>query len=480
MFCRPARTSFPSLAVFSFVALVFCAATSSAQTFTIAPRGQVLPATGVAEPALPPLPAGQDFASEVIGDAWDFEQESDWNLMFSLDALDPHKSAWSGIPQLVEGVFTGVANSTYPSINLQFEGVAGGFNMAARNGVRYPIDANRYRRLSFRVRRSVVPSDAGGDQMGAMWFSATTRNEGSGGALFTARGFDAQSSRYNSQMPPAQQGTGWQIYKVDLDALRDVWGYGTPWAGTMRGLDLRLGSGSDLVGSTIEVDWVQLTRRGTATATLSFAGFGGPVTVTARHVETGDTIQVFPDAGTDATTFPDGSTFTWDYGFLPPGTWIVTSAGPHASRDVTFFIKPAPIVQVLDPDVAGGRDFATTVIGDTWDFGNPDDVTRYGRLHDVADVTFGPAGLTATAQGPGGDAQGEGDAFVAPVYGQDAFTIPAEDTYGRLTFTLEYLTGKDVSGLAALGEDWAASSTSSGRAALNAAARASRKLVRWS
>jgi len=67
---------------------------------------------------------------------------------------------------------------------------------------------------------------------------------------------------------------------------------------------------------------------------LNFSGFGGPVTVRARHAETGDVIQVYPDNGTNATTFADGSSYTWDYGFLPP------AAGPSRRRGPTAAARP--------------------------------------------------------------------------------------------------------------------------------------------
>ena len=405
------------------------------------------------------MPAGRDFASEVIGDPWDFEQPSDWNQMYSVDAYDARRSAWVGIPQLVNGVFTGKPNSTVPIIDMQFEGIGGGFNMAGRNGMRYPIDGGKYRRLSFRVRRSVIPPDPGADLMGVTWFTQITRAAGAGGRLFISRGYNPHGNRYDNQMPVPQNGSGWQIYKVDLDSSGGVLSHGTPWAGTVRGLDVRLGTGSELLNSTIEVDWVRLTARGTATATLNFSGFGGPVTVKARHTETGDVIQVYPDNGTNATTFADGSSYTWDYGFLPPGLWAITSSGLNGSRTADLVVDPAPVINVIDPDVSGGKDYATTVFGDPWDLANREDVTRHGRLYDMNAATFGPTGLTATTLGAGGEAAGEGDAFVAfldaGLHFPNEISIPADEYY-RLSFTLEYLTGKELPGPVALSDDWGA------------------------
>ena len=87
--------------------------------------------------------------------------------------------------------------------------------------------------------------------------------------------------------------------------------------------------------------------------------------------------------------FADNSFLDWDYGYLPPGTWTITAQGSSASRTATLNIDAAPVVSVLDPDVEGGRDFATTVIGDAWDLTNAQDVQRNNAtLHhlDSADV----------------------------------------------------------------------------------------------
>lgn len=364
----------------AILCVVFCGlagGTATGQSFTMTrpSGGGAMAAAGTTGAA-----AGRDFATDVIGDPWDFEQETDYNLQYSLHQTDAYLSAWVGRPTLVNGVFTGIAANPAPKISLQFEGIAGGFNMAGKNGVRYPIDANRYRRLSFRVRRP--PTGVPYDGMQVLWFRDITRQAGSaGGRLWPAKGYNHQSNRYNNQMPAASQDSGWQIFKVDLDLPGGAWAHGVPWTGTMRGIEITLGDqySTALVNRTVEVDWVRLTERGTAVVNLSFSGFGGPVTVMAQHTETGDVIQITPDNGTAATTFADGTSFLWDYGFLPPGTWTITASRGGTSRSQTLVIDPPPVIHVTEPDVSGGRDFARAVIGDAWDLTNPQDITRYGR-----------------------------------------------------------------------------------------------------
>jgi hypothetical protein len=325
---------------------------------------------------------------------------------------------------------------------MQFAGVDGAFNALGRTGVVYPIDASRFTRLSFRVRRSNgIPST--NDYVGVLYWPETSR-AGGGFKLRPARGADPGASFANMSPTASQPGSGYQIFRIDLDATSPLQG-GVSWGGIMRGLQVRLAQSAGAVGANFDLDWVRLTERGAnTTRRLQWSGFGGRVILTATHAQTGDVIQIYPDGG--AVDFADNTFYDWDYGYLPPGTWTVTATRGGTSRSTTLNLNAAPFINVLDPDVSGGRDFATTVIGDAWDLTNPEDVTRYGRWWHMNSVNFGESGFTGVTRG-GTYAQGCAndtcpDSFVqfmddwsdAP---GTALTIDA-NTYHRLTFTLEY------------------------------------------
>ena len=296
--------------------------------------------------------------------------------------------------------------------------------------------------------------------MGVMWFTASPgRPRPTAARLFPSRGYDPHAARYENQMPVAQQGTGWQIYKVDLDGSSPL-AYGQ--AVGEHGARLRdqarhrqRAEGQHHRPRLGAADRARHRGRPRSTSRAS----AGPVTVTARHAETGDTIQIYPDNGTNATTFADDSTY--HVGLRVPAAGHVDDHLHRQERHAdapNSSVDPAPIVHVPDPDVAGGRDFATTVLGDAWDLTNAR-TSRRGRLYDMTAATFGPNGLTATTLGPGGDAVGQGDSFVA--FLDASLTYPNEvsinaDDYYRLSFTLEYLTGKELPGPIALDNDWGA------------------------
>jgi hypothetical protein len=393
--------------------------------------GQILTINGAGSAA---APSGADFATTVIGDPWDFNERSDFVYMFSDDGSNPSpQPAFTSIPTVAGGVLSGVARSNQPGIQLQFEGIDGAINSVGRTGVVFPIDANRFRRLSFRAYRSSnIPAIQ--DFVGAFWWPNTGRGDGGLRYAF-ANGFTDLAPIANMS-PTAQQGAaGWHIYRIDLD-LPNALQSGTPWAGIMRGLLIRLAANSNTAaGSTFTLDWVRLTERTSATTRqLSWSGFNGPVTLTAAHAQTGDVIQIYPE--NSGSTFPASGSYAWDVGYLPPGTWIVTAqAGGAVSNQVTLTIDPAPYLTITEPDAAGGRDYAATVLGDALDLSNPQDVTRYGRLWQMASAQFSEQGFIGTTTG-------QTDSFVQFI---DDWTDPPgtaitldANTYHRLSFTIEY------------------------------------------
>src|SRR5262249_47601161 len=101
--------------------------------------------------------AAEDFASTVIGDPWDFENPDDYSYRYPMDvaAATAGQSTFQNVPDVANGLLHGVLRGSSPRVNLQFEGIRGAFNQVGRTGIRYPIDANRYTRISFRLKRSV-------------------------------------------------------------------------------------------------------------------------------------------------------------------------------------------------------------------------------------------------------------------------------------------------------------------------------------
>ena len=115
---------------------------------------QSLSFTGAGNGSSRTVAAGPDFAATVVGDPWDFAQESDYVWMYS--------DGWASRPTVADGRLVGTVSASAadaaPSLQIQFEGITGALNVVGKNGVVYPIDPTRYNRLSFRMRRSVRPN----------------------------------------------------------------------------------------------------------------------------------------------------------------------------------------------------------------------------------------------------------------------------------------------------------------------------------
>ncbi|MPZ17313.1 MAG: hypothetical protein GEV06_05295 [Luteitalea sp.] len=421
----------------SFLALVIAmvAATPAALAQTLSVNGTTAVAVGSAE----------DYAASVIGDPWDFDQTTDH--VYMLEQTQGSES-WQSVPAVSGGVLRATARLAAPTLYLLFEGMPGAVNRLEKTGVRHPIDTRRFVQLSFRMRRSTAPRPD--ELVGAQYLTGVPRGAATWGIeQGQAAGGVGPDSRMVNQSPVSQQTSpGWHLYTIILDRrLAAPFSAGQPWNATGIARALNLGLGSGLAGATIEMDWVRLTERG-QTVHLSWSNLGGAITLTARHTQTGDVIQIYPESAS-SVTFPDDSSYTWDYGYLPPGTWRVTAASEaRQSNAVTVDIAPAPLVTVLDPDEAGGRDFAETLLADGWDLTNSQDL-RHGRLWETVNAAFGASGMTGTSDGNN----------PAVILADDWDDPPGTelvidaDRFHRLSFTIEY-DHKELGINAALADTW--------------------------
>ena len=143
---------------------------------------------------------GADFATTVLGDPWDLEEDTDWVRMYTDNGSGA--PMFSGTPTQASGVLRGVSAGNAPSIQMLYQGIDGALNSVGRSGVLTPIDTSRYRRLSFRARRSVGTPDVA-DRVAAFWFPQSSM-AGSGFALWQARG-TLPGSQHANMMPQAAQ-----------------------------------------------------------------------------------------------------------------------------------------------------------------------------------------------------------------------------------------------------------------------------------
>lgn len=290
------------------------------------------------------LRAGPDFASDIIGDAWDFSNAEDQNL-------DPmQRRGWTSF---------GVANGRIGGTLTTVDGSANGSHISflerayygglkpGRTGTKFPIDAGSYTKLSFKM-----GINGSGQFPRVYWFPRELGHPaGTGGGW---RYVDTQTA-----MP-----VGDNIAVVNMNQSL---GGGDPWAGLMRGFAIY--PNSSTVGYPVTFDWVRLTtgdsHPSSAMMPIAWSGGSGPAT-----------IHVIDAAGTVLTvqTGVSGSTFTWNYGVLPPGIYTLRVTRGSSVGNTTFRVNAPPTIQITDPDETGGEDFATAQLGNPWDMNDGADV----------------------------------------------------------------------------------------------------------
>jgi hypothetical protein len=292
------------------------------------------PASGVK------LPAGPDYATDVLGDPWDMNNAED----ISPYPDETSRAGW-GSDFAVSGGRVGgttVLNSkgkkdtSLAFLNRGFYDVVN----TGRTGLRYPISSSFYKVVSFKMN-----SGAADEYPQAYWFHYPR-----GGA---------NGTEYGVRFLPKTV-VGNQIVVADLTQALEA---GSAWtAGSVKGF--RLDPNGTKVGHKVYFDWVRLTRSDsetTAKQRISWSGGSGSTT-----------IDVIDAAGTAfrVASGLTGTFYDWNYGVLPPGAYTlrITRGSQVATRP--FSINNPPLLTVTDPDETGGQDYATQVLGNPWDMDN--------------------------------------------------------------------------------------------------------------
>ncbi|MBI4321364.1 MAG: hypothetical protein HY675_22965 [Chloroflexi bacterium] len=195
-------------------------------------------------PALPgvTLPEADDFAKVVLGDPWDMIEITDIRKEWSYNLSSV--SVAGGVLTAVSGTDTnpnnGAKSPGNPQLYLLFPGWPSTANVG-KLGKNYPIDAARYKQLSFRM---YLDAASATDVARVYW--ATDETFGSWG--------------YSNGM---RVYAGWNTYVINLATIGRFAG-NSDWGNIMRALRL---DPTTSAGVTIQIDWVRLTPLDTAATT---------------------------------------------------------------------------------------------------------------------------------------------------------------------------------------------------------------------
>ncbi len=288
-----------------------------------------------------------DFASESFADAWDFSNIEDHSLTPSVKMQDLDSIAISG------GLFHAHAVES-PSADgrlwMTDSWEVGGLPWG-RDGALHPIDASRFTRISVRMN---APRSAD---------TATIVYSTCGVVIVQCLG----------QRPFPLQ-AGWHTYDIVIG--NDVPSYGGAWAGLVNGIAIT----PTVIGGNFQIDWIRVYEPST-----------GGVNVTVSDTTPGSAPTVYWDADTNqannTASNPDwgpvgsasGGVVSFPSDRYPPGTYrfYAVDDGAASGYSSALTIEARPQVRVIQPDRAGGADYATIVRGDPWDFSQQSDVASF-------------------------------------------------------------------------------------------------------
>jgi len=333
-----------------------------------------------------------DYATEVFGDPWDMSNSED------LSNTTGGFSSWA----INDGMFSGTTNSVDASMWLLWGGYATAY-APIRYGISNPINANYYKRLTFRMYVDKVPNQLTRGQIYWFWTPGLKGNKGYWGfELFP----------------------GWHIYQIDLPST---------WKGDV--VSLRFDP-TNLKNSDVKIDWIRLTNRPSANVELRWndasqgtadvhldndaAGYDGSSLTSINSVAGANAANIDLDG-----LMPDSYYFYLQKG----GSYSNYSIAPPK-------VNEAPLVTITDPDETGGRDWATTYLKNPWDMKNRGDVYR---TFNIVGTGFGGGvftGLNAFTRAPGSR---KGDPYFMLNMGKGR--VINASRFHRLTFRYRYQGG---------------------------------------
>lgn len=295
------------------------------------------------------ISAGDDYATQVLGNAWDMND--------SIDIASQESAAVTS--QLFSaGVFSGDTTANGANIYPVFMGYASSINLS--RGALHPIDTSHYRYVTYKLRVNQSTQPQFTRVIGVL----------DGGSYGASPKVTVVEGRYTAPLP----NSAWKIVNFDMVSSNDNLFY--QWTDFSQLTGLRIDPASTNVSpyasAHFDIDWIRLTAPATAAqkCTVQWAdpGFSGPYSIAAIDAD-----------GTSYTlgTNVSGSSYSADMTFLPPGQYAITVArGSVSAASSVFRINNPPKIAMTAPSVRGEQalDFATTIVGNPW---GPIDATDF-------------------------------------------------------------------------------------------------------
>lgn len=297
------------------------------------------------------IPALDDFATTVMGDPWDMNEPTD--LWAYRDTSYMVNSSFA------DGMFEATMTDKAGSVMLLTAGAANNAAMRiGKTGYTYPINADKYRYLSYRFYKS---NDNCNSSL-VMWYADDSRTPAVTGA----------SNSYAACETP---GPGWHTKVVDLATIGIQAGE-REWTGTIRELILKPFNGPGSDGATFKLDWVRLTSedpRAARPITLRWdGGDNSDLDLYASEDQKLDGSDILIARGVDGS---EGS-YTVNGGKLFPGSFYVAAVDDDGVSwsPGRIIVNLPPQITFLSPSMLSGQDYAATELGNAWDMNEASDL----------------------------------------------------------------------------------------------------------
>jgi hypothetical protein len=304
---------------------------------------------------------GDDFFTQVIG--LPLDMSSDPYPDFPTTLANVSRNSFSAS----NGIWSFNSTNSDPNVWLLWPSIqhvgGGDLQKVLRLGDRFPINAGKYKLLSFRLcaGTSTYANVYWYDQ--ALGFPAT----------------EAGSTTY------INISSGCKVYTIHMGQIAKYMG---TWSGTVHGFRLDPAT----TATSLQLDWARLTTASTSSV----------VPINWSNINSGSTLHFYLNSSCSAsgatkigTQTRSGSSGTFNWGSslqsngsaatpypLPesfqPGTYtvvmLVDGAGSPMCPTTSLQIHKAPLLTILRPSMASGPDYATNVVGNPWGMNDSADV----------------------------------------------------------------------------------------------------------
>lgn len=281
------------------------------------------------------VPAGDDYATQVLGNAWDMKDAVDIDTEESLNVTN---QSFSG------GVFSGLTTAANANVYPLFEGYLDSINLS--RGANFPVDTSHYRYFTVKMEAT---------QPGAP-------------VEFSRLVFYQVNGTYGLGVYHALPNNAYFIFTNDMYTQIDGTSPNT-WTQFPQVTGLRVDpatpGGAFTTGSQFSIAWLRLTAPATnaqkTSVTWTDSGYSGTYNISAN------------DSGGTSLTLgsTNGTSYAADLTFLPPGAYTITVArsdGSATANSAIFHINTPPQIAITAPSVSGdlSQDFATIVVSNPW------------------------------------------------------------------------------------------------------------------